>query len=170
MTPACPSLDCGWLRRSGAGRSGLLRQYAWQGRAARGVTTTRLCCEEKRAGCGNANFLRKKAALPECNAAKRCACPDNVLSHWQQITRWYCQGMPQNNPAKRKGHASAREQGHKINAVAGIIAPSSAALRTVYIHPLLQIKYFRVRREPIGRSVFYDQMSASGAVVLSAAS
>ena len=169
MTPACPSLDCGWLRRSGAGRSSLLRQYAWQGRAARGVTTTRLCCEEKRAGCGNANFLRKKAVLPGCSAAKRCARSDNTMPHCSR-SQGDCQGLPQNNPAKRKGHASAREQGHKINAVAGIIAPSSAALRTVYIHPLLQIKYFHVRPERIGRSVFYDQMSASGAVVMSAAS
>ena len=48
----------------------------------------------------------------------------------------------QKNPSKRIRHATAREQRHKKNIVVGIMVPSSAVLRTVYIHLGIQIKYY----------------------------
>ena len=44
------------------GRSGRLRHRAWEGQGSAGRHERAALLRGKRAGCGNANFLRKKAA------------------------------------------------------------------------------------------------------------
>jgi len=62
----------------GAGWSSLWGQYTWEGQGSAECHDRAALLREKRAGCGNANFLRKKAVLPGCSAAKRCACSDSA--------------------------------------------------------------------------------------------
>ena len=55
------------------GRSGRLRHRAWEGQGSAGRHERAALLRGKRAGCGNANFLRKKAAC--LDAARQSAVP-----------------------------------------------------------------------------------------------